>query len=104
MMSHLDNLRDPHAIAGLVPWIETLAKDHTQMHAYVMAAKDNEGSCIGFTVRYSGALDALRTAIGNLRDLQREVTNEVIDKMEPLGEEIAEILRVDRFPASDEHE
>jgi hypothetical protein len=103
-MSHLDNLRDPHAIAGLVPWIETLAKDHTQMHAYVMAAKDNEGSREAFILRYSNAIDFLRTAIGKMRDLHREVTNEVIDKMEPLGEEIAEILRVDRFPASDEHE
>jgi len=36
--------------------------------------------------------------------MQRELVNELADKMEPLDRELEEILHSERFPASDEHE
>lgn len=103
-MDHLTNLRDPHAIIGLVPWVESLATAHPQVYEIMNAVKDNEGSREAFTVRYSNALDQLRSDIGRLRDMQRELVNELADKMAPLDRELEEILHSERFPASDEHE
>ena len=103
-MTHLDNLRDPHAIEGLVPFMETVAKSHGDMHLYIMAGKDNQGSRDAFVIRYSNAIDMLRGAIGKLRDLQREATNEVVDKMEEVGQELHDILAPQRKPSTDEHE
>ena len=42
-MDHLTNLRDPHAIIGLVPWVESLATAHPQVYEIMNAVKDNEG-------------------------------------------------------------
>ena len=103
-MTHLDNLRDPHAIEGLLPWLETVAKSHQDMHLYIMAGKDNQGSRDAFVVRYSNAIDMLRSAIGKVRDLQREATNEVVDKMDEVGQELQDILAPQRMPGTDEHE
>lgn len=103
-MTHLDNLRDPHAIEGLVPWLETVAKNHGDMQLYVMAGKDNQGSRDAFVVRYSNAIDMLRSAIGKVRDLQREATNEVVDKMEEVGQELQDILAPQRMPGTDEQQ
>ena len=103
-MTHLDNLRDPHAIEGLLPWLETVAKSHADIHLFVMAGKDNQGSRDAFVIRYSNAIDMLRSAIGKVRDLQREATNEVVDKMEEVADEAHGILAPQRMPGTDEHE
>lgn len=94
-MTHLDNLRDPHAIEGLVPWLETVAQSHGDIHLFVMAGKDNHGSRDAFVIRYSNAIDMLRSAIGKLRDLQREATNGVEDKMEEVVQELQDMLAAD---------
>lgn len=103
-MTHLDNLRDPHAITGLVPFMEMLDAKHREIYPMALAAKDNDGSRDAFIVRYSNAIDFLRLAVGKLHVLQREAINGAHDKMEEVADEAHGILAPQRMPGTDEHE
>ena len=98
-MTHLDNLRDPHAMAGMLPFMEQLDAAHREIYPMVLAAKDNEGSRDAFVVRYSNGIDFLRLAIRKMHELQREAINGAHDKMEEVGHELQGILA-----GTDEHE
>lgn len=102
-MTHTDNVRDPRAIEGLIPYMEMLRDGHKDMYAFILAVKDNEGSRDALITRYSVRLDLLRREIGGLLDLQREVNNAMVDKMEEVGEEVHAILSPQRPPCDDEH-
>lgn len=103
-MTHLDNIRDPHAITGLVPFMEMLDAKHREIYPMALAAKDNDGSRDAFIVRYSNAIDFLRLAVGKLHDLQREAINGAHDNMDGFVEEVCGILAPQRRPSTDEHE
>ena len=103
-MTHTDNIRDPHAIEGLLPWVETVAKNHGDMYGYIMAAYDNDGSRTAIATRYSNDMDLLRTVIGRLRSIQSEISSAVMDKMEELDMELDSILAPQRKPSTDEME
>lgn len=103
-MTHLDNLRDPHAITGLVPFMEMLDAKHREIYPMALAAKDNDGSRDAFIVRYSNAIDFLRGAVGKLHDLQREAINGAHDNMDGFVEEVYGILASHRGPSTDERD
>ena len=103
-MTHLDNLRDPHAITGLVPFMEMLDAKHREIYPMVLAAKDNAGSRDAFVVRYSNGIDFLRAAVRKMHELQRDVINGAHDKMEEVADEAHGILAPQRMPGTYEHE
>jgi hypothetical protein len=103
-MTHLQNVRDPHAMSGLIPFMELLDTAHREIYPMILAAKDNKGSREAFFVRYSNAMDALRNSVGKLHDLQREAINGAHDNMDGFVEEVCGILAPQRRPSTDEHE
>jgi hypothetical protein len=103
-MTHLQNVRDPHAMSGLIPFMEALDAKHREIYPMILAAKDNEGSRDAFVVRYSNAMDALRGSVRKLHDLQREAINGAHDNMDGFVDEVWGILVPQRKPSTDEHE
>lgn len=74
-MDYLHDLRDPHTIARLLPYMEMIAKGHEGMHDGInMIAKNPTG----WAAKYGTNIDLLRQAIERVITDQKQVGNVMV--------------------------